>query len=200
MFETDAGDPTPATGGSRSGWHRTSSSVGRGRLDCYDGGVAAGRTLAKRSRSASSNGRGWRRAGRRPAGGAQDRVVAAPHQADEHLGDDGAADRAEAVAAVVLGLGQHVVPERRAVRKPRVWSTPACVVLAAAASISAGVRRAGRGGSRRPGRSACAAGSRAAGCAPPGGAVARRGRLLLVFADWRWNRARPAWCRSGGPC
>jgi len=83
----------PATTGSRSAWHRPSSTIRRGWPDCYSDGVVAGRTLAKRSRSASSKPPGRRRTGLGPAGGAQDGVVAASDQADDDLGDDGAADR-----------------------------------------------------------------------------------------------------------
>jgi len=46
--------------------------------------------------------------------------LAATHQADQHLGNEGAADGSEALAAAMLGLGEQVEPQRGAVEEPTV--------------------------------------------------------------------------------
>ena len=61
------------------------------------------------------------RQGRLPVLRAQDRALAAPHQSDQDLRDDSAADQPQAPAVSEdRRFGQDVVPERRAIEEPGI--------------------------------------------------------------------------------
>ena len=173
--------------------------------------VSSQRTLANRNRSTSSNVPGWA-LGKDGCQRARPRIESLLRRTRP----------ISTSATMVLPTGPSRWPHRRSPPGPPRWGLPPrpgystraacgpgtrrCAApppargsAAAAASISAGVSGACPSAAPPPGRWACAAGSRAAGCAPlslaprPGSGSSYK----IAQLEERLDQLR---CRGGGPC